>query len=69
MCRKGIEIEVKKLPENLKMEVLDYMEFLLNKYEKKFKGKKFNFDWVGGLSKLRSKFSSVELQHKDIEWR
>jgi len=69
MCRKGIEIEVKKLPENLKIEVLDYIEFLLNRYGKKSKGKKFNFDWEGGLSELKDRFTSVELQHKALEWR
>ena len=29
----------------------------------------FKFNWEGGLSELKNKFSSVELQHKALEWR
>ena len=35
----------------------------------KIKTKKFKFDWKGGLRELREKFTSVELQHKALEWR
>ncbi|KCZ71820.1 Protein of unknown function (DUF2281) [Candidatus Methanoperedens nitroreducens] len=31
--------------------------------------KKFRFDWEGGLSELKKKYTSVELQHKALEWR
>ncbi len=31
--------------------------------------KKFKFDWEGGLSEVKEKFTSVELQHKASEWR
>lgn len=31
--------------------------------------KRFKFDWEGGLSELKEKFTSVELQHKASEWR
>jgi hypothetical protein len=31
--------------------------------------KAFTFDWEGGLSNLSDKFSSVELQHKALNWR
>lgn len=30
---------------------------------------KFKFDWEGGLSNLKEKYTSVELQHKALEWR
>ena len=33
------------------------------------KKKKFTFSWEGGLSELKEKFTSVELQHKVSEWR
>jgi hypothetical protein len=68
----GTEIEVKmrELPDDLKREVLDYMEFLSIKYKGKVtKAKKFRFDWEGGLSEIGEKFTSVELQHKALEWR
>jgi len=66
--------KLEKLPDHLIPEVLDYIEFLLNKYESKKIGKSDNknrlkFDWEGGLSKLRDQYTSVELQHKALDWR
>lgn len=70
MYETEIEAKVQKLPENLKKEVLDYVEFLLEKYQtKKIKKRKFTFDWEGGLSDIRDEYTSVELQHKTAEWR
>ncbi len=70
MYEKEIELKAQELPENLKREVLDYMEFLLKKYKgKETKAKEFKFDWEGGLLELRDKFTSVELQHRVLEWR
>jgi hypothetical protein len=70
MNEKEVELKIRELPEDLKREVLDYMEFLLEKYKgKEIKTKSFNFDWEGGLSELQEKFTSVELQHKALEWR
>lgn len=70
MYEKEIELEMRELPEDLKREILDYMDFLLKKYKgKEIVAKKFKFDWEGGLSELRDKFTSVELQHKALEWR
>ena len=68
MYEKEIEVKMRELPEDLKKEILDYMEFLLRKYKGKETGaKKFKFDWEGALSE--EKFTSVELQHKALEWR
>jgi len=64
-----IKDKIELLPENLKKEVLDYIEFLLKKYKIGTKKKKFALDWAGGLSSLKKKYSSVELQHKAMEWR
>lgn len=69
-----IGIKIRKLPDHLIPEVLDYIEFLLNKYGSKETVKsenknKFKFDWEGGLSKLRDQYTSVELQHKAMDWR
>jgi hypothetical protein len=70
MDEKEIKVKMQELPEDLRRQVLDYIEFLLKKYKSKGKQvKKFKFDWVGGLSELRGKFTSVELQHKALEWR
>jgi len=70
MYEKEIELKIRELPEDLRREVLDYMEFLLKKYRvKEIKAKRFKFDWEGGLSEIREKFTSVELQHRALEWR
>jgi len=70
MDEKEIEKKIRDLPEELRREVLDYIEFLLMKYKsKKVKVKGFKFDWEGGLRALREKFTSVKLQHKSLEWR
>ena len=70
MYEKEIEVKIRELPDDLRREVLNYVEFLLTKYKsKETPAKKFKFDWEGGLSELREKFTSVELQHKASEWR
>ena len=65
-----IEAKIDKLPDHIKPEINDFIDFLLAKYgDKKIDKSEFNFDWEGGLSKLKNKFTSVELQHKAMEWR
>jgi len=65
-----IKSKLEELPENLRNEVYDFMEFLLQKHgSAKAKKGKFKFDWEGGLSDLKEKYTSVELQHKSLEWR
>jgi hypothetical protein len=70
MYEKEIQLKTQQLPEALRREVLDYMEFLVKKHKmKKSVAKKFKFDWEAGLFGIREEFSSVELQHKALEWR
>ena len=69
MADEIIKAKFEKLPIALKREVLDYIEFLLQKYSVRMKKEKFRFDWEGGLSDLRDKYTSVELQHRALEWR
>ena len=69
-----ISRKISRLPNHLIPEVLDYVEFLLNKYGSQEIGQnenknRFEFDWEGELSKLRKEYTSVELQHKALEWR
>jgi hypothetical protein len=65
-----IKSKLEELPEDLRNEVYDFMEFLLQKHvSSKQKKGKFKFDWEGGLSDLKEKYTSVELQHKSLEWR
>jgi len=70
MEERDIKVKIQELPEDLRKEVLDYVDFLLMKRDTKESGaKKFKFDWEGGLSEAKEKFTSVELQHKASEWR
>ena len=57
------------LPESAKKELLDFLDFLSLRYDKKKKEKKdgFSFDWEGGLKDLDE--TSVGLQHKANQWR
>lgn len=73
MIEQNLDTMVHNLPLSLKREVLDYVEFLLSKYPKQSKTavpkKSFKFDWEGGLADIKDKMTSVELQHKAMEWR
>ncbi len=60
-----INPNLEELPEDLKREVYDFVEFLLQKHGAgRTKKGKFKFDWEGGLSNLKKKYTSVELQHQ-----
>jgi len=64
---KTLEEQIKELPPDLRQEVHDFVQFLIEKRVKKPTGK-FSFDWEGGLCHLRTQYTSVELQHKALEW-
>jgi hypothetical protein len=69
--------KLKVLPQYQKKEVLDFLDFLVKKTETVVKPakklsrqkKKFKFDWEGGLADMQKDYTSVELQHKAVEWR
>ncbi|MBN2090410.1 DUF2281 domain-containing protein [candidate division KSB1 bacterium] len=62
--------KLEQVPENLIPEISDFIDFLLSKYgEKKSQNQKLTFDWEGGLAELKNTYTSVELQHKALEWR
>ena len=64
---KTLEELIRELPPELQREVADFVEFLLEKYRKKAKGQ-LQLDWRGALRDLRDQYTSVELQHKVLEW-
>jgi hypothetical protein len=65
-----IEKKIHQLPEELRKEVLDFIDFLIFKSRKNLVDKKkFKFEWEGGLSEIKTKYNSVELQHISTEWR
>jgi hypothetical protein len=61
--------KLKEMPPELQKEAMDYIEFLMHKYKTKKPSEKFGFDWEGGLSELKGKYTSVKLQHKALDWR
>ena len=66
--------KTEELPEHLRPQVLDCIEFLMKKHGSKKSARnqnrgKFKFDWEGGLSKLSTQYTSVALQHKASDWR
>ncbi|MCL5021602.1 MAG: DUF2281 domain-containing protein [Bacteroidetes bacterium] len=63
----SIEEMIKRLPEDLQKEVMDYVQFLLEKRATKKRGR-LDFSWEGALRDLKDKYTSVELQHKISEW-
>ena len=65
MCR--IEEMIKELPPELQQEVDDFVQFLLEKRVRRPKGQ-LKLDWRGALRDLRDQYTSVELQHKVLEW-
>ncbi len=64
----SIEEMIKSLPEDLQKQVMEYVQSLLEKQGKKGIGQP-KFDWEGALKDLKTRYTSVELQHKVSEWR
>ncbi len=66
-----LQEKIEHLPPEFQQEVVDFVDFLLGKCKQK-PGKKskkaLELKWDGKLSNLKDKFSSVELQHKILEW-
>ena len=64
MNSEPIEIRFSKLPEHLKKEVVDFIEFLTKKHLVPESSGNVSFSWEGALSKLQNEYIAVELQHK-----
>ncbi len=65
---KSLHELIDELPPDLQEEVRDFIEFLLQKNKQQPKGVP-SFEWMGALRDLRSKYTSVELQHAITNWR
>jgi len=64
-----IERKFNALPNNLKREALDFIDFLMTKKRHEKISSQFDFTWEGGLSDFKNKYNSVDLQHQSMEWR
>lgn len=62
---------LEELPDELRSEVIDYIEYLKYRYSKRGRScsSKPEFLWEDGLSEIGKRYSSVELQHMATEWR
>ncbi len=70
MLTKTAQNNISKLSPKLQLELYRFIDQLLNKQEEANPSKNmFSFGWEGGLSELKDKYNSVELQHKANMWR
>ena len=63
-----LEDIVSGLPPDLRREVEDFIQFLIEKHVRKV-GRKLRQDWAGALKSYRHQYTSLELQKKALEWR
>jgi len=57
----------KELPEELQTEVRDFARFLKESRARP-RRTRFRLDWAGAGRHLKDRFTSVELQHKALDW-
>ena len=68
MYEQEISMKVRELPDRMRGEVLDYIDFLLTRpWKSGTKVKMFSSDWEDGLADIGKGSSSVELQHRALE--
>jgi hypothetical protein len=65
---KSLEELVRELPPDMVAEVRDFIEFLLSKQERRV-GRPLQQNWAGALRDYREQYTSVELQHRALNWR
>lgn len=65
---KTLEEVLRQLPAELQQEVLDFAEFLLAKRAPK-QYVRPQLDWIGAARDFADVYTSVDLQHKALEWR
>ena len=59
---------IENLPPDERQRVEEYIAFVAKENTTKMGGQDFRFDWAGGLSEFKGKYTSVELQKKAMEW-
>ena len=62
-----LEQLIKELPPELHQEAENFLESLMEKSRRPQKAP-LKLNWRGALQDLRDKYTSVELQHKALEW-
>ena len=69
MKAKLLSSRIEKLPEKLQHEVIDFIDFLIQKHNLDQPRNAFSFNWEGGLSDLTPGVTAVDLQHESMEYR
>ena len=64
----SIEQLIRELPPDLRQEVRDFVESLLQKRRQK-PARKLRQDWAGALRDYRDQYTALELQKRALEWR
>ncbi len=59
--------KINHLPEQLRREVEDFVDFLVNKRMPP-KKKKLRLTWAGALAEYSDQFTSLELQKMSLDW-
>lgn len=59
--------QIEQLPPELKQEVRNFVEILLEKRENRSETE-LQLDWRGALEDLNQKYTSVELEQKSLQW-
>ena len=63
-----IEQKISSLPPGLMFDLEIYIDFLLQKFQSPTSGK-LKQKWAGALKEYRSKYTSIVLQKKSLDWR
>jgi hypothetical protein len=73
---RSLEEVVQTLPPEAQREVLDFVEFLVQKWTRKEQSRQaakssgpLRQDWAGALRDYRAQYTSLELEQKALEWR
>jgi len=65
---RSLEELIRELPPDVEQEVRDFVEFVLQRRTIKPLGRP-DFKWAGALKDMRDEYTSVDLQHKLLDWR
>ena len=66
----SLERNISRLPPDLKKEVADFVEFLLEKRVQPQNQQGYlKLSWRGALSDMKGEFDAVGLQHEALKWR
>ncbi len=68
IANKPLEELIRELPPALRVEVRNFVEFLLTKRVQP-RGRKLRQDWAGALRSYQQQYTSLELQHLASKWR